>query len=40
MGEDPLPRISEYLGAKRYKNVMLVAMGEGQNKVAEMILEN
>ena len=40
MGEDPLPRISEHLALKRYKNVILVAMGEGQSKVAEMILEN
>ena len=34
MGEDPLPRISEYLAMKRFKNVILVAMGEGQNRVA------
>jgi hypothetical protein len=27
MGEDPLPKLSEYLGKKRYKNVILLAIG-------------
>lgn len=38
MGEDPLYRLSDYLARKRYKNVILVAMGEGQNKLAEVVL--
>lgn len=37
MGEDPLSRISDYLSHKRYKNVILIPMGEGQNKLAEVI---
>lgn len=38
MGEDPINRISEYLTLKRYKNVILIPMGEGQNKLAEAVL--
>ncbi len=39
MGQDPISRISEYLTQKRYKNVILIPMGEGQNKLAETVLE-
>lgn len=39
MGEDPIGRISDYLAKKRYKNVILIPMGEGQNKLAEVVLE-
>jgi hypothetical protein len=39
MGEDPISRISEYLTLKRYKNVILIPMGEGQGKLAEMVVE-
>lgn len=38
MGEDPISRISEYLTKKKYKNVILIPMGEGQNKLAEAVL--
>ena len=38
MGEDPIYRISDYLSKRRYKNVILIPMGEGQNKLAEVVL--
>ena len=38
MGEDPINRISDYLTERKYKNVILVPMGEGQNKLAEAVL--
>jgi len=39
MGEDPIYRLSDYLSKKRYKNVILIPMGEGQNKLAEVVIE-
>lgn len=34
-----MQRISEYVTRKKYKNVVMVVMGEGQGKVAEIALE-
>ena len=39
MGEDPIYKISDYLSRKRYRNVILIPMGEGQNKLAEVVFE-
>ena len=27
MGEDPLPKLTDYFARKKYKNVILIAMG-------------
>lgn len=39
MGEDPLPKITEYFNKKQYKNVILLTMGEGDSKIVEIVLE-
>jgi hypothetical protein len=39
MGEDPIQLLMDYVNKKKYRNVVLVAMGQGQNRVAEAVLD-
>ena len=34
LGEDPINRMTEWFSKKKYRKVIIVAMGENQNKIA------